>query len=354
MLAVMQPAGPDGAHDGEARQRMQVFGAGGYEDQAATWNNTSSTAVRTSEIARLESEEVLTLAQNGPLSGDRQLTKAGSDAAFIQAGVANANPEFNHRALTHRDAHRHLGGSEADLVTFDILDGISEGDTALIAAGRGDPTHTDTRLALQGLFGKAYAVHQSLWKAETNSGDVSTARLLADSDNPFVTQADRGRDPQTKPPPHETEEGQEVDASDPFLQAAKEDGLDFFFENTGAIHADFGTSSVFSHHGLRRVAARKSQSTVLGALNQGMDLDQMRTGFDLFQRGDNMDWDSLDTEREERQRNIEEKLRFPGSNFLARQPSAIVTMSTASAKKRGRDRKRNGGNSATMGGIGFG
>lgn len=351
MLAVMQPIGADGAHDGEARERMQVFAGGGPADQAGTWTNTSSTAIRSSDVARLESEEVITLAQNGPLSSDGQLSKAGKDAKFVQANVANANPEFNHRVLTHRDVNHNAGGSEADLATFDILDGIAADDTSLVTAAQGNPTETDTRLALQALFSKAYTTHQSLSKAETNSDDISTAKLLAPSDNPFAANSDAA----VAPPAAATQssDAQEIPNADPMIDAAKEDGLDFFFENTGAIHDDFGSKSVFSHHGLRRVAARKSQSTILSAMNAGDNLDQMVAGFDMVQRADNMDWDSIEKEDEERQRMIEEKLRFPGSNFLARQPSAIVSMSSENAKKRNRNSKRNGGNSATMGGIGF-
>lgn len=350
-------------NEGEAREKQQIFGAGGVADQAATGLSIAATTPAPGRTARIEAIEAITLAGSAGTEGDRLLTKPGSDADFIQRNIANANPEFSFRNLTTRDLNTREGGSDLDVDGLDILDGVASGDAVAMLRGSSDQTADDTTVALQSLFTKAYAVEQSRTKPETPSTDVSTHKLI--DANPFdgysgsrvhkhFGDASGSKRKAADDSVDVREEG------DPLLSAAKDDGLEFYFgagssdsvpEGDEAAKPQSYSQRTMQASGLRRVGMRKTQSTVLEHMEKIQELDQMQRGFDIIQRSDG-DWDSYDKLDKDRLADIE-KLRFPGAQYLAHQPSMLNTMSTRTASSRAKNTKKNKGASGTMGSTAF-
>jgi hypothetical protein len=346
---------------GQASTKMQIFGAGGVEDQAATRLSIAASAPSNGSSQRVEAREVIALATASGTDGDHQLTKPGQSEHYIQQNIANANPEFGYRNLTTKDAFV-LGGEDEDMLEgLDVLDGVSSGDAIAMLRGSSDQTSEDTTIALQNIFSKAFSQHQSHHKAETASLDISTQKLM--EENPFAKYNSAKSHPSAYDGDDDEEENGEDPqmSADPLYAASKQDGLDFYFANNGG-EADgeeeakaAGDASHFQQSmqssGLRRVGMRKSQSSMVDALADADDLDQMREGFSLQQRAEG-DWDSHDKLDVQRMEDID-KLRFPGAQYLAHQPSMLTTMSTRTAASRSKKSKKNKGASGTMGSTGF-
>jgi hypothetical protein len=366
-------------NEGEAQAKQQIFGAGGIDDQAATRLAIAASAPSLGSSARVQAREVIALATASGHDGDHQLTKPDRTEAYIHKNIANANPEFGYRNLTTTDAAQQEGNQEALSEDLDILDGVASGDALAMLRGSSDQTSEDTTIAIQKLFGKAFATHQGLTKQETASLDISTQKQI--EENPFdgnrPAQSGTKRSYASKAEQQafattdaEYEEGGEDEndaqmSSDPLYAASKEDGLDFYFANTGGVDkkegddddSEMGGSrpshfqASMQNSGLRRVGMRKPQSSLVDALDSQGDLSQMREGFSLQQRTEG-DWDSYDKLDQQRQEDIE-KLRFPGSQYLAHQPSMLTTMSTRTASSRSKKTKKNKGASGTMGSTSF-
>lgn len=343
----------------DATRAGQVFGAGGVNDQAGTHTAVSSTAPAAGSTARVQSEEVIALAAAGPLTSDGQLTKAGGDDAdFVQRNIANANPEFNHRNLTHRDVNNHAGGSEADMVVLDVLDGVAQRDALWMYRGSSDQTETDTTLALQSMFAKAYSRHQSTQKSETESADISTQALI--DRNPFKPGAHTRRSGDSGGSgggggDAMVDESDAQSGADPVFAAAQEDGLDFYFANPGPTEeeaSNLSTRENVTANGLRRVGQRKARSTILSSLADEPDIDEMRRGFDLQQRSEGMHWTNVDAADRQRQADIE-RIRFPGAQYLAHQNSHLLSISERTATGRSKAKKKRGAGGGTLGGLGF-
>jgi hypothetical protein len=353
-------------NEGEGQRTAQIFGAGGVEDQAGTRLAIAASTPSNGSTQRVEAREVIALATASGLDGDHQLAKPGPSEDFIQRNIANANPEFGYRNLAMKDAYVQQGGDEALLEGMDIIDGLASGEGSAMLRGSSDQTAEDTTVALQGIFSKAFATHQSLRKSETASLDVSTQKQI--ENNPFegYNSTKRKRDKNHAEIISDNDEPEQDPqaATDPMYAAAKEDGLDFYFSNSGPPKEEnederkqpSNTQTHFQKtmqsSGLRRVGMRKSQSTLLNSLESADYLDQMRAGFSLQQRAEG-DWDSYDKLDQQRREDIE-KLRFPGAQYLAHQPSMLSIMSARTAESRSKKNKKNKGASGTMGSTGFG
>jgi len=340
----------------QARERNQIFGGGGYGDQA-TDTHVSSTIAPIARTAHIESEEVITLAQNGPASSDRQLSKATEDADLVQRRVANANPEFNHRNLVFTDAAANGGAPDMlaeDQAHLDVLHGVASGDARFGTTPH--QTGADTTFALQEIFTKAWQRHQSTTKKQTDSDNVNTTPSVMA--NPFAANAPpaakkrrRGkRDPETTVAMSNGEK-----SMDPMQQAAANDGLEFFFgeQDTAAAEDENirgARHQTFSEQGMRRVGQRKKQSTVLSALERLPNLADVQRGFDMHQRAEGVDFDIVTAEDEKRKEAIE-RLHFPGAQFLASQGSGLVAMGTHTAAAKKKSRKKTG--TGIMSNVGF-
>ena len=377
-----------GANSKTGAAKNQLFAAGGHADQNDTGARVAIAPDRGTTL-HVESEEAVTLSGQG---GDDQLTK-GPDVQ----GIANANPEFNHRDLVKQEEERIEGAQSGagESETFVIADGLPTGHEAAFYGP--DPDQfviEETHDALDRIMDGVYSKHkddQYAARGSTASNSVSTTRLT--SRNPFARRKAVEQD--SSAGDGESGGGGAADSGatpSNIQDAAKEDNLDYYFADsdpedgegddvlggktsrTGPLRHDRrytgsargstqpygystaaasfnskGTGPYNAATGLRRTGQRTTQSSITRRLADLEDMDEVRKGFAFVQNAQ-LDWDAYDGERTRQAEQLDD-LRFPGAKYLAYQGAGLSKLSTQSKRDRSKAAKKS--NTSTLSGSYF-